>query len=141
MQSLPELSFTEFFGPIGPGGLDYSEKIRALAGQHVRVRGFMVQQTVRTRGLFLLAGWPVKVDLRGDCTENDTPPATIHVIVPGVQKTLPFIPGQRFLSGKLEIGARTETDDRISVARLILDESSCAALFGTPNAGTPVATK
>jgi len=141
LQALPELSFHEFFGPIGPRGLEYSDKIRALAGQRVRVRGFMVQQSERAPALFLFAAMPVKVDTRADCNETDTPPAMIHVLVPGTQKTLPFVPGPHVLSGTLEIGARHETDDRISVARLTLDEGARAALFGTPAEAAPVAAK
>lgn len=132
MSELPELTFAEFFGPIGAGGLEYSDKIKRLAGQRIRVRGFMVQQTERVPALFLFAGMPVKVDTRADCNETDTPPAMIHVFVPGAAKALPFVPGPHFLSGMLEIGARTEKDDRISVARLVLDEPARAALFGTP---------
>lgn len=142
MTALPELNFSDFFGPIGPRGLEYSEKIRALAGQRVRVRGFMVQQSERAPALFLFAGMPVKVDTRADCNETDTPPAMIHVVVPGASKALPFVPGPHFLSGVLEIGARHETDDRISVARLTLDESAGTALFGTPvEPAAPIATK
>jgi hypothetical protein len=141
MRELPELNFAEFFAPIGPGGLEYSEKIRALAGQRVRVRGFMVQQTERVPALFLFAGMPVKVDTRADCNETDTPPAMIHVFVPGATKALPFVPGPHFLSGTLEIGARTEQDDRISVARLVLDEPARAALFGTPPETKSIANK
>lgn len=141
LRELPDLSFAEFFGPIGPGGLEYSEKIRGLAGHRVRVRGFMVQQSERTPGLFLLAGMPVKVDTRADCNETDTPPAMIHVFVPGATKALPFVPGPHFLSGTLEIGARTEKDDRISVARLVLDEAARVDLFGTPPESKSVAKK
>jgi len=138
---LPELSFNEFFGPIGPEGLEYSDKIRALAGRRVRVRGFIVQQTERAPGLFLLTGWPVKVDTRADCNETDTPPAMIHVLVPGAEKILPYMPGPRVLSGMLELGPRTEADGRISVARLTLDESARAALFGSPVAVAPSAAQ
>lgn len=138
--SLPELDFGDFFGPIGPGGMEYSEKIRALAGRRIRVRGYMVQQSERVPALFLLAARPVKVDTRADCNETDTPPALIHVLVPGAAKALPFVPGAHVLSGRLEIGARTENDDRISVARLVLDEPSRAALFGAPAELAPGAT-
>ena len=141
LQAMPELSFADFFGPVGSRGLEYSEKIRALAGQRVRVRGFMVQQSERAPGLFLFAGWPVKVDTRADCNETDTPPAMIHVLVSGSMKTLPFVPGPHVLSGVLEIGARHEADDRISVARITLDESARTALFGTPADSAPVAAR
>jgi hypothetical protein len=132
IQSLPELDFADFFGPIGSAGLEYSAKIRALAGRRVRVRGYMVQQTERVPALFLFARMPVKVDTRADCNETDTPPALIHVLVPGTAKALPFVPGPHVLSGLLEIGARPENDERISVARLVLDEPARVALFGEP---------
>jgi hypothetical protein len=141
LQGLPELSFSEFFGPIGAQGLEYSEKIRALAGQRVRVHGFMVQQSERVPALFLFAGMPVKVDTRADCNETDTPPAMIHVLVPGGAKPLPFVPGPHVLSGILEIGAHHEIDDRISVARLTLDAGARAALFGAPAATAPLSVK
>jgi hypothetical protein len=36
-----DLKFSELFKPIGPRGLEYSEKVRALDGKKVRILGYM----------------------------------------------------------------------------------------------------
>ena len=141
MLALPELTFAQFFGPIGPRGMEYSNAIRGLSGQRIRLRGFMVQQNERVPGLFLFAAMPVKVDTRADCNETDTPPAMLHVFVPGASKVVPWVPGPHFLSGVLELGARHESDDRISVARLTLDPAARDALFGPASDPAPVTAR
>src|SRR5262245_11188419 len=50
-----ELSFAEFFEPVGEGGLEYTARLRSLAGKRVRLSGYMVREERRHRGLFLLA--------------------------------------------------------------------------------------
>src|SRR5689334_5268424 len=40
-----ELSFDRFFGPVGDEGLTYSDHLKSLAGQRVRVSGYMVRES------------------------------------------------------------------------------------------------
>lgn len=117
-----DLSFAEFFGPIGDRGLEYSEKLRGLAGCRVRLVGFMVREQERVPGLFRLAGWPIVVETQGLCSVDDTPPSTAYVIVRDAGQHLPpWRPGRLLLTGTLEFGARAEADGRNSFVRLVLD--------------------
>jgi hypothetical protein len=126
-----DLTFAEFFGPIGDRGLDYSEKIRALAGKRVRLAGCMVREQERAAGLFRFAGWPVVVETQGLCAVDDTPPSVAYVVLPSMAGRLaPWRPGRLVLIGTLEFGPRAEPDGRNSFIRLILDDPESVALFG-----------
>jgi hypothetical protein len=121
-EGVTDLSFAEFFGPIGDRGLEYSEKLRGLGGRRVRLVGFMVREQERVPGLFRLAGWPIVVETQGLCSVDDTPPSTAYVIVPDAGPRLPpWRPGRLHLTGTLEVGARAEADGRNSFVRLVLD--------------------
>jgi hypothetical protein len=118
-----DLAFADFFGAIGDRGLEYSEKLRALAGRRVRLVGYMVREQERVPGLFRFAGWPVVVETQGLCSADDTPPSTAYVIMPGQARQLPpWRPGRLILIGTLEFGPRSESDGRNSFVRLLLDE-------------------
>jgi len=117
-----DLSFAEFYGPIGDRGLEFSDKLRALVGRRIRLVGFMVREQERAPGLFRVAGWPVVVETQGLCSVDDTPPSTAYVLVPGAPQAIPpWRPGRLVLTGLLEIGPRAEADGRNSFVRLILD--------------------
>lgn len=131
-----DLSFAEFFGPIGDRGLEYSARIRALHGHEVRLVGYMVREQEHTPGLLLLAAWPVTVQTKGSCTFDDAPPTVVHAFVPVVPGTrprlLPYRPGRLILQGRLEIGPRPEADGRNSTVRLFLDAASAAQFSPAP---------
>ena len=54
-----DLKFNELFKPIGPRGLEYSEKLRGLDGRKVRILGYMVKQSQPVRWTFLLSPVPM----------------------------------------------------------------------------------
>ena len=118
-----DLEFSEFFSPvIGDRGLEVTDKLRALAGQRVRLVGFMVRQSLPTPGVLLLAPQPVQVAEveYGAC--DDLPPQIVRVFVPltaGAQ--VPLTPGPLLLSGTIEVGQQPEPDGRNSFIRLRLD--------------------
>lgn len=117
-----DLDFPEFFGPIGDRGLELSSKLRSLAGQRVRLVGFMVRQTLPTVGVLLLASQPIQTDEveYGAC--DDLPPQIVRVFVPLSSETqVPLTPGPLLLTGRLELGQRSEPDGRNSFIRLHLD--------------------
>lgn len=126
-----ELSFSEFFAPIGDRGLEFSAKLRALSGKRVRLVGYMVREQGRPSGLFLFAGWPLVVETKGMCNVDDTPPTTVHVLPSATAtKVIPWRPGQLALIGTLDLGARLEADGRNSYVRLILEAGELAELVG-----------
>ena len=125
-----ELSFAEFFGPIGDRGLEYSAKLRALDGQPVRLVGYMIRETERAPGLFRLTAWPLAVAASAPCSVDQAPPSAVHVHLPtGAARFMPYRPGRLVLTGRLEIGPRVERDGRNSAVRLMIDEAAAARLM------------
>jgi len=118
-----ELKFNEFFQqPVGPRGLEYTEKLRHLNGRRVRVLGYMAEQSRPAPRCLLLAPIPVKLheDEWGFC--EDLPATVLHVFVdPSGPETVPYTPGLLLLTGTLSVGNRVEPDQRVSTVRLQLD--------------------
>lgn len=133
------LTFNELFQqPIGPRGLEFSDKLRRLDGRRVRILGYMVEQSQPAPHCLLLSPRPVELHEDEWGFSEDLPATTIHAFVSADSPALvPFTPGPLLLTGTLSIGNRAEADQRISTVRLQLD-APAAALPST--ASTPVAT-
>jgi hypothetical protein len=116
-----DLSFAEFFGPIGDRGLEYSAKLRSLHGLTVRLAGYMIRESERAAGLFRLVARPLNID-QGCCAIDNAPPSAVHVFL-NSPRLVPYRPGRLVLIGRLEIGPRIEADGRNSTVRLILDDA------------------
>lgn len=137
-----ELAFREFFSPVvGDRGLDYSERMRALHGQRVRIAGFMTRDFVRHPGAFLLTGWPTKVESDGYCFNDELPPATLHVVLPPSAASVPapYLPGPMLLTGTLQVGPTPMPDGRNAVARLLLDAPAAGPVSLVPSSIAPAA--
>src|SRR3954468_9326981 len=81
-KGIVELKFEDFFAsPIGPRGLELTEKVRSLDGKRVRIVGFMVRQEKSYRGVFIMAPLPVQTDEDHYGAGDDLPPATLYVLV------------------------------------------------------------
>jgi hypothetical protein len=132
-----DLSFAEFFGPIGDRGLEYSAKIRALEGQPVRLVGYMIRDQERAPGLFRLAAQPLTTDTKSPCGIDNAPPSAVHVMLPSAAQLSPYRPGRLVLIGRVELGPRAEADGRNSTVRLILDAASAAQLTPSAHATNP----
>ena len=128
-QGVTEIAFADFFKfPIGPLGLEFSDKARRLNGQQVRVLGFMVHQDQTQPGVMLLAPFALGTDEAeyGFC--DDLPASVVFVTAPKFQNaSVPFTPGPLVLTGRLELGAKTERDGRVSQIRLILNDDPAPA--------------
>jgi hypothetical protein len=118
-----ELKFSEFFvQPIGPRGLELTEKLHGLDGRRVRMLGYMVHQERPPPGRFLLTPMPADIHEHDNGLADDLPASTVYVSVPTVRdQAVPYAPGLMLLTGTLSVGNRTEPDGRISVVRLALD--------------------
>lgn len=129
-----DLEFTDFYGAvIGDRGPELTAKVRALAGQQVRLVGFMVRQALPTPGVLLLAPQPVQVDEveYGAC--DDLPPQIVRVFLPlpaGAQ--VPLTPGPLLLTGTLEVGQQSEPDGRNSFLRIRPATTALTALIAAP---------
>jgi hypothetical protein len=131
LPSLPagiaELNFMDFFVmPVGPRGLEMTQKLLGLDGRRVRIVGYMAQQEDPRPGFFMLAPVPVNVAETSDGMADDLPPATLVVHLPPSQanNVASHQSGLLVLTGTLSVGDREEGDGRISMVRLQLDAPS-----------------
>jgi hypothetical protein len=121
-----EITFADLLVP-GPR-LAPSPKLVALAGQRVRLVGFMAELEEPPRGAFYLTARPVRCDEGGGGT-GDLPPDAVLVIVRSASdQEIPFYPGSIEVTGILDLGAAADHAGRPSSFRITLDRS-------TPNGG------
>ena len=124
-QDTTDLKFREFFKmPVGPRGLEPSEKLLGLAGKRVRILGYMAKQEQASADSLLLTPLPVTMGDADEGLADDLPPTTVFVHLTGANRGIPYIPGLIRLSGILSIGAQDEADGRVSTVRLMLDAAA-----------------
>ena len=118
-----EIRFSEFFRqPIGPRGLEYTEKLRSLEGRRIRILGYMARQTKLADRCFLFAPLPLTLNEIEYGHADDLPATTMHVFTTEDSPAqTPYTPGLMLLTGKLSLGNRQEADGRTSTVRLFLD--------------------
>jgi hypothetical protein len=119
-----EISFSEFLAPAGDGGLEFTPRLRSLAGKRVLLAGYMVRQAAIHPGVFVLAPQPVTIETQGVCFVAEIPAHAVHVHASGPHAgaRMAYRPGRLVLTGVLELGPRREADGRNSAVRLVLDE-------------------
>jgi hypothetical protein len=126
LQSATELSFREFYKlPIGPNGLEPTAKLLSLKNKRVHLQGFMVKAEEPVAGIFMVTLVPVNTPEKEDGPSDDLPGATVFVHMPleDSAKILAFRPGVWDLVGTLQLGAKDESNGRISYVRLMLDQA------------------
>ena len=137
-----ELKFNDFFRqPIGPRGLEYTDKLRSLEGRRIRILGYMARQTKPVDHCFLLAPVPLTLNEIEYGHADDLPATTLHVFTTKeAPPRAPHTPGPLLLTGTLSLGNRAEADGRISTVRLQLDpptaEQQAAAHAAAKNVPT-----
>jgi hypothetical protein len=125
--------------PHGPRGLELTPRAAALAGQRVRLFGFMVRQTKPAPGVALLAPYPLVTNEVEYSLSDDIPANTVSVVIPAYSDiAVPHTPGPLLLTGRFETGPRQEGDGRISHLRLFLDDE--ASLSPAPDHPAPSVT-
>lgn len=120
-----ELRFREMFRiPVGPEGLEPSEKLLSLNGKRVRLIGYLVREEAPARGRLILAPLPVSAPDADDGPADDFPPQIVFVHLPadGPDSTMGWTPQLLAFTGTLEVGAREEVDGRVSTVRLAITE-------------------
>ncbi len=136
-----DLRFHEFFKlPVGPRGLDLSEKIRSLELHRVRLVGYMVRQEIPTSGVFILSPLPISLGDEDESLADDLPASVVfvHVEEQFSASRIPRMTGLISVTGVLSIGATEEQDGHVSSLRLTLDSSDAMALFKlNSNRSTP----
>ena len=119
-----DLKFRDFFAlPVGPKGLVPSERLLGLAGQRVRVIGYMARQEQPSAGILIVAPVPVVLGDEDESFSDDLPATSLHVHLADADRSraVPWMPGLLSFSGVLRIGATSEADGRMSFVRLELD--------------------
>ncbi|WP_227869668.1 hypothetical protein [Undibacterium parvum] len=133
-----DLKFREFFKmPIGPRGLEASEKLLSLVGKRVRIVGHMARQGTPTAGFFILAALPVTLGDEDDSLSDDMPASAlfIHLDTEGqlpASAPVPYYPGLLRLTGILSLGPYEESDGHVSTVRLQLDPELVTQLLAKP---------
>jgi hypothetical protein len=140
-----ELRFEDFFKvPVGPRGLELTDRAKSLDGRRVRITGQMAREEVTTcnvtprkdakgrplpawmealvPGRMILAPAPVLLSMCHYGLSDDLPPQTLFVSVPEkIGEPVPYVRGALTLTGVLSVGPKAESDGRISVLRLELE--------------------
>lgn len=119
-----DLKFRDFFAlPVGPKGLVPSARLLGLAGQRVRVVGYMARQEQPSVGVLIVAPVPVVLGDEDESLSDDLPASSLYVHLADADRdrAVPWMPGLLSFSGVLRIGATSEADGRMSFVRLELD--------------------
>ncbi|MFO1432857.1 MAG: hypothetical protein U1F76_22520 [Candidatus Competibacteraceae bacterium] len=126
-----DLKFRDLFKlPIGPYGLEPTEKLLGLDGKPVRLVGYMIKQEEPTPGVFILSPLPVSLGHEDEALADDLPASMIFVHLEGEgTPAVPYVAGLLQLIGVLSVGNREEADGRVSVVRLRLDPALVRALL------------
>jgi hypothetical protein len=145
-EGVAELRFADFFKtPVGPRGLELTDRLRSLDGRRVRLLGFMVRQTDPLPHCFLLAPRPVTLHEHEYGFADELPASTVHVFTPtNLPPAVPFTPDPLLLTGTLGVGNRNEPSGRVSLVRLQLDpptEAQRQAWLDAPTEAAPHPTR
>ncbi len=127
--------------PVGPKGLEPTERLLSLDGKRVRMVGYMVKQEVATPGMFILAHTPLALGDEDESLSDDLPATAVfvHLQGQGTSAAVPYVPGLIQLTGVLNVGAQDELDGHVSSYRLLLDAVPTKALvaMNSPAAAAP----
>jgi hypothetical protein len=100
------LAFSELYKSVGVLGLQFSDKLLALRGQPVRIRGYMAPPLKPEADFFVLTKEPVS--LCPFCQSDADWPADIIVVYLKRDATFISNTDRIEVSGTLEVGSRTD---------------------------------
>lgn len=112
------LSFEQLYGKISVLGLEFSDRVKALAGKKVSMRGFMAPPLKAESNFFVLTKMPMA--LCPFCSSDADWPEDIVVIYLGKAQT--FVQSNQTIevTGKLEMGSWTDPESGfVSLLRLV----------------------
>ena len=119
-----KVAFGEFFQmPFGPKGLTFTPKAKALAGQWVSIKGYMVKMEQPLTGQFILSPRPVEINDHADGDANDLPANAVLVLLDTTQSEawVTHRSGLIELQGQLELGRQETSQAQVSWIRIKLD--------------------
>ena len=122
-RDVEELRFRDVFTlPVGPRGLEITERLRALDGRRVRLVGYMVHADVK--GGFILSPLPAALGDADEGLADDLPPSAVLVELPRESALRSGqLPGLIQVIGRLRVGRveNASVPGRVFPARLELD--------------------
>jgi hypothetical protein len=126
-----ELKFRDLFKlPVGPKGLEPTEKLLALDGKRVRIVGYMVRQQPSPKGAFLLSPLPTTLGDEDESLADDLPPTSLAIALDKSRDlAVPMLPGLLQLTGTLHVGMRADpATGRSTPAEIVLDAAPQRAI-------------
>lgn len=119
-QGSPSLKFSELYGKVTVRGVEYSSKLKSLAGQKVTMSGFMAPPLKPKLDFFVLTREPMAT-----CpfctTAADWPADIVLVIMPSGKELEPSVRGLT-VTGQLDIGVKKDEETGfVSLVRLYAD--------------------
>lgn len=138
-EGVSDLRFDEFFrNPVGPRGLELTQRLSGLSGKRVRILGYQVKQSRPTPWTLLLAPMPLVSNEVEFGLAEDLPPNVVRVFVPRDHRpVVAHSKGLLLLTGRLEVGDREEPDGRHSLVRLHLDRDIPPAMDSSKPLSAP----
>ena len=138
-EGVSDLRFDEFFrNPVGPRGLELTQRLSDLSGKRVRILGYQVKQSRPTPWTLLLAPMPLVSNEVEFGLAEDLPPNVVRVFVPRDHRpVVAHSKGLLLLTGRLEVGDREEPDGRHSLVRLHLDRDVPAPMEASKPLSAP----
>lgn len=117
----PSLKFNELYGKVTVRGVEYSSKIKSLAGQKVVMAGYMAPPLKPKLDFFVLTKQPMST-----CpfctTAADWPADIVLVIMPPGKELEPSVRGLT-VTGRLDIGVKKDDETGfVSLVRLYADK-------------------
>ena len=108
--------------PIGPQGLEITQKAKSIHGQNVRLRGYMVKSEEDSIGQFYFAPLPIQLSEHADGPANDLPASAVLVkLDPSQAKwAISHKAGALVLEGTLRIGRHEDAQGTVSWFQLQL---------------------
>lgn len=113
-----QISFDELYGKISVLGLTFSDKVKALEGKPVRMRGFMAPPLKAEADFFVLTQIPMA--LCPFCSSDADWPDDIIVVYLDRAQTFEQANRTIEVSGTLEVGSRTDPETGfVSLLRIV----------------------
>lgn len=112
------LTFDELYGKVSVLGLAFSDKVKALGGKTVSMRGFMAPPLKAEAKFFVLTEIPMA--LCPFCSSDADWPSNIVVVY--IDEMTTFVPPSKLIevTGTLEVGSWTDPDTGfVSLLRLV----------------------
>ena len=128
-----ELRFRDLFRlPVGPKGLEPTERLRALDGKQVSMMGYMVHQEQPIANRLILAAMPISMSEEEDGLADDLPPNVVFVhLLHSPETPLAYQRGVLKFTGTLSVRPKEEVDGRVSSVRLLVEGCERAAKSGS----------